>query len=221
MPQLPQGFPSPPPPGGSYLITRAQEPTQFTANQETDARTALTRALAEYLSQLSYDDEGGRVLRFERVFQTWAEPEDEGVYPSAYVGASGDGSYEDARLSPSVPSDQRLNLPDGRYIVSGSDLAIDLVIEVRCTDPEARVALSAMLERDLNPVDWRYGFMLVMPHYFNQRGCFELMSSGYQDSETTAQQRLRVATFSIKARVPVTRLRAYPKAQLRTKVTTV
>ena len=219
MPQLPQGF-VPPAPGGSYLITGAQEPTPFTGNQETDARTALTRALAEYLAQLEYEAVGGRFLRLERVFETWADPEDEGVYPSAYVGATGNGTYEDARMSPSI-GDARLRLPDGRYVVSPCDYVIDLNIEVRTDDPEARLNLTAMLERDLNPVDWRYGFMLVMPHYFNQRGTFEVISSGYQDAEITAQQRLRIVTFDVKARVPLTRLRSYPQAQIRTKVTTV
>jgi hypothetical protein len=218
--QLPQGFTTPPPAGLSYLITRANEKTDFTAQQDTDARTSLTRGLAEYLSQLEYEDAGGRALRFERVFDVWSEPEDEGVYPSAWVGSVGDGVYEDPRTTPSVPSDQRLTLPDGRYLVSACDYVIDLQIEMRCTDPEARKALCAMLERDLNPVDWRYGFVLVLPHYFNQRGVYELKGSGYQDSEGDAQQRMRKATFSLTARVPLTRLRAYPKAQPRVKVLT-
>lgn len=220
MPQLPQSFVPPPPPGGSFLVTRAEQTTDFTANQETDARTALTRGLKEYLFQLSYEDPGGRSVRFERVFETWAEPEDEAVYPAAAVSTAADGAYEDPRTTPSIPSDQRLRLPDGRYFVSASDYAVDMQIEVRTTDPEARVALCAMLERDLNPVDWRYGFVLVMPHYFNQRGVYELIGSSYQDGETPSQQRLRIATFSIRARVPLTRLRAYPTAQLRPRVTT-
>ena len=56
--QLPQGFA--PPAVGTRLVSDAEDLRSFTANQETDARTALTRGLAEYISTLTWADAGGR-----------------------------------------------------------------------------------------------------------------------------------------------------------------
>lgn len=221
MPQLPQGFTAPPPPGGTRLITRSNEETPFTITQETDARTALTRGLAEYLSQLQYDDVGGRRLMFERVFDTWADPEDEGAYPAAAVYSDGPGEYEASQLMSTVSSEQRVGpaeAVDSVFVVSPSTYGVDLLVDVRCNDTEARSSLCAMLERDLNPVDWRYGFLLLLPHYFNQRGVYELVGSGYEDSESEALDRLRRATFRLRATVPATVLRKYPNAKIRAAV---
>jgi hypothetical protein len=204
---------------GTRLIARRDEQTPFTAVQETDARTALTRGLAEYLSQLKFDDAGGRQLFFERTYQSWAEPEDEAVYPAAMV-SGGEGTYDDPKASPAASSNQRLVLPDGRYVMSPCEFVIDLTVDVRSTDPEARAALCAMLERDMNPVDWRYGVLLLLPHYFNQRGQYEMLSVSYADSEGEAQQRLRRAEFAIRARVPLTLLSAFPAIRSTARVTT-
>lgn len=222
MGELPQGFTGQPE-SGSRLVLLANQEASFTANQETDVRTALTRGLAEYMSRLRYDDVGGRSVSFARTFHTWADPEDEGFYPSAVVAAVGAGSYDASKFTGDVVSSQRVS-PDGAvdsvFVVSPSEFSIDLEVDVRSTDLEERKALCAMLERDLNPVDWRYGFVLVLPHYFNQRATYEITSSSYVDSEDAAQQRLRRALFVVRASVPLTLLRKYPNARVRAAVQT-
>jgi hypothetical protein len=216
MGELPQGFA--PPDAPTRLVTSADDLRRFTANQETDARTALTRGLAEYISTLSWDDFGGRQLQFERVFSTWPEAEDEAVYPSACVRATGPGDYDNARLTPSTSTNAQLQLPDGRYVVSPCEYTVSLTLEVRVTDPDARKAVCSMLEVALNPLEWRYGILLELPHYFNQRATMELASMNYVDAEDRALQRLRIAEFNLNACVPVTRLATLPMAKFKTRV---
>jgi len=213
--KLPQSFA--PSDVGTRLITRADDLRSFTANQETDARTALTRGLAEYLSTLEWQDYGGRFLRLERVFDTWPEAEEEAVYPSACVRAEGSGEYGDSKLTPMVQSDNQLGAPDNRYVVSPCEFGIDLVIELRAADPEARSSLCSMLELGLSPLDWRYGILLELPHYFNQRASYEMKSMSYTDGSEVAMQRLRGADFMLRANVPVTRLMTLPLARIKTK----
>jgi hypothetical protein len=216
MGELPQGYA--PPAVGTRLITKADDLREFTATQETDARTALTRGLAEYVSGLEWLESGGRYFKFERVFSSWAEPEDEALYPSAVVRADGQGEYLDSKLTPAVQGNRKLALPDGRYVVSSCEYMLDIVLEARTTDPEARAAITAMLERELSPVDWRYGLLLELPHYFNQRASFEPRGSTYLDAEDKSLQRLRIVTFALRACVPLTRLSTFPLAKIKTSV---
>lgn len=208
----------PPAPGGTRLIDRPNIPSSPTANRETDVRTALTRGLAEYVGQLTYDADGGRFLVFQKVFQTWAEPEDEADYPSAAVYANGPGDYDAARFTPSVSQANRVSLPDGRYLVSPCEYVLDIFLDVWATDPAQRLSLTAMLEDALSPVDWRYGLLLELPHYFNERASYELLTGGYADDAVAAQQRVRRSQMTIRARVSVSRLATFPQAQIRTPV---
>lgn len=214
MGELPQGY-APSASVGTRLVTEPDDPHQFTANQETDARTGLTRGLAEYVSQLSWEAVvGGRFFQFQRVYESWPEAEDEAVYPSAVVRAESGGEYEASKMTPGVQASSRLTLPDGRYVISPSEYAINLVLEFRATDPEERQQICAMLEKELSPLDWRYGLLLELPHYFNQRGIYELEESRYVDGTEEAMQRLRAAHFVLRGRVPVTRLSSYPLAKI-------
>lgn len=203
-------------PGGTRLILDPRDQqAKYTANRETDARTALTRGLREYLEQLSLDVVGGQTLRFERVHQTWGEPEDVSVYPSAVVYAFGAGTYTEVRLSPSANSNDRIPPPDGRAVVSGSDLVQDLVVEIWANSPEERMGLVAMLEDAMVPVDWRFGPLLELPHYHGERGSYEKISMSYDDNADDAQRRRRRAVFTIRGRVPVLRLMEFPESRAR------
>jgi hypothetical protein len=201
---------------GTRLIEEPGAQPNYTSNQETDARTALTRGLAEYVSQLSIDASGGRFLAFNAVFQTWAEPEDEAVYPRAAVYAESPGEYEDSKLTPIISSVPRLPPPDGRFITSPAEMRLDMILDVWTTDPAARYNLVALLEDRLNPVDWRYGMLLELPHYFGQQGTYEPRDMSYIDGEDSAQRRIRRARFTIRGRVAVTKLVSRPGAQVRT-----
>jgi hypothetical protein len=107
----------------------------------------------------------------------------------------------------------RLQLPDGRFLISGMEYVLDLMVDTWETDQEGRQAISAMLEDAFVPVDFRYGPLLELPHYFNERATYELMSSTYVDDEAAAQQRVRRARFTVRGRVAVKHLVTLPEAK--------
>lgn len=189
----------------------------FTPRNETDARGALTRGLAEYVSQLSTTWGGGRELAFYNVFDYWAEPEDGAQYPSAAVYTDADGTYDASHFTPSVGA----MVAPGQYLVSTSDLSVDLMLDVYTTDPIMRAGVNKMLEDALNPHDWRYGLVLDLPHYFGSRGVYELLKQSFIDSEDLSQARYRRVVFTLRATVTVYRLKTLPLHDPRVRVTTV
>jgi hypothetical protein len=200
---------------GTRLITRQTDPVALTGNQETDCRTALTRGLAEYLSQLSVEILGDRLLRFKSVFSEWAEPESLADYPSAVIYGVSEGVYDESKFTPFVQA----ALPDGRFLMTSAEYVSEFSIEIWATDPKERFALVAMLEEAFNPVDWRYGVLLELPHYFNERASYELLRMVYTDTELEAMQRYRKATLFVKGIVPTTRISNFALSTIRKQVT--
>jgi hypothetical protein len=185
----------------------------FTANQETDARVALTRGLAEYLSPMEGQAQGGRKVRFKNVFEEAAEPEELGAYPAVAVTLQGSGIYEPRTMAPTLDPRDRIPAPDGRYLLAHADFVQDLAVQCWATDPEERMAITLMLERAFNPSPNRYGFILELPHYFNARGAYSLKELSIADDPDGTARRLRVATFVLSARIPLISLFTFPDAK--------
>jgi len=202
-----------PPQDGTWLVDQPDTPIVYSAEHSTDARTALTQGLAEYLSHLAVDWPGGRRSAFNAVFATWAEPEENADHPMAAVYTTARGEYQASKMSPGLNSKLRVPPPDGRYLISPAEFVVDLTIEMWALDPKQRMALVSMLEDALSPHDWRYGLLLSFPHYHNARGTYEMLSSSYDDSPEMAVERHRIATFIVRGRVPVLRLVGKPLAK--------
>lgn len=194
-------------PGARPAATLIRDPgfrPELTAYRETDVHTALTRGLAEYLSQQSIDI-GGRLLRLT-TYSTWAEPEDKISFPSAGVGA-GPGRYDRSftpSLAASIANDVRL--------FAFTEFAQELTIELWATDPKERAYLVAMIEEALNPVDWMYGMRLLLPFYHSTTATYELTSSQYVDSAEDAMRKYRKATFTVNGNVQALRLLTLPSS---------
>jgi hypothetical protein len=202
-----------PPQARTTLLTDVRVPEVFTANQETDTRLALTRGLAEYLEPLSIDAVGGRRVRFKAVHEEYAEPEEKAAYPSLACTLAGEGKYEARSLSPVLDVKERLPQPDGRYLIVHCDFVQSISLEAWCTDPAERSAVAIAVERALNPLPSRYGFVLQLPHYFNARAVYSLQSVSYRDDADAASRRLRVAAFTLTATVPYISLFSFPDAK--------
>ena len=84
-----------------------------------------------------------------------------------------------------------------------------------------RMGLVAMLEQQLDPTDFRYGLLLELPHYFNERASYEKTSMRYIDNEDSAQRRIRRAQITVTGRVPVVRLASLPDMSARARTHTV
>lgn len=193
------------------LISKPGDKQLLTSVRETDVRTAMTRALKEYLEGLSIDWVGGRQSRFASVKQTWSEPEEAAEYPSACVYADSPGTYEASDFTP-----QDFDLGDSLVVRKVSEFNQPLVVDVVSTDPEERAALVAMLEDAFDPVDWMTGFVLELPHYHNARATFEKVGLSYMDGPVPAHRRVRAARFRVDGSCPQFRFAGLvPKLDLR------
>ena len=214
--------PNPPAPGADVrpagrtkLITKPNTPEgPFTANQETDVDGAVRRALAEYLEQVEYEVAGRRYY-FRRVYEEWAEPEEKAAHPTAVILPGGTGSYAAKSLTPTLDMRERLPPPDNRYLVVPAEWTQEVIVEVWGNDPEERMALSAMVERALNPVFWKFGFVLEMPHYFNARAVYSLRTKTLQMTEENSLRRFRIAAFVLQAIAPLVTLYGFPDSRPR------
>ncbi len=190
------------PAGGTRLIVEAMDKESLTSHRETDTRTATTRGMREYLEQLGLFW-AGRTLRFARVVEAWAEPEQSAAYPMAIVHAVGDAhpDREQARLTPRVTQ-----LGDGVAVAVVSEFASQITVEAWATDPVERAGLSAMLEDAFAPVEWMSGFRLELPHYHGARSTWEVTGTRYVDTADDAQRRLRRVQFDLAVTVPQIRV---------------
>jgi len=210
----------PAPRGETRLVLPGSLPDAPTARQDTDCRTALTRGMCEYLSQLVEPASGGALLRLRRAFETWAEAEDPAEYPAACVWSDQAGTYVGSKLSPS-PAPEDIIPETNAYVVQYAGFELTFYVDLWCTEPAERRAFVAMFERALNPLAGGYGFVLALPHYFNVRAQYELISTQYVDSEDEARKRIRRAIMTVKGSVPMLQLRTFPKARPYPKVTIV
>ena len=201
-----------PPPLGTKLVADRASPSILTGNQETDARVAMSRAVADYHAPMEFRPSGGRLVRFESAFYEWAVPEVEAAYPSVCVYANGAQTYDANGFTPHVGISPRVHLSANDFLIHTSNLTLALKIQVYASDPEERMALVAGLENAFSPVLFQSGFRLDMPHYFGARAAFLQKSLEYEDSAEDAQKRWRRATVMLEGRGPVYRIEKLPRA---------
>ena len=208
----------PPPAVGSSLVLTPTAPIAPTSNHETDVVTALARGLAEYLSQQSIACDDGKLLRFVKVFHTWADPEDISEFPALLVRQEGEGTYESRQQGIS----DRYKIPSGEILVNQATYTTDLICEVWANDVAERAALMCLLEDALCPLDWLFGCRLDLPHYYGERASFEVAGGRYLDDEAESLRGVRNAHVRVHASVCVVRLASFPGAKplLRLAVTT-
>lgn len=183
--------------GKTRLVTRPNVKEVLTADRETDSRTAVLRALAEYLEPLEIVAAGGRASRFLKVHHAWAEPEVPKVFPAAVVLAPDQARYDDRAFSQTTIA---IGDPADRIAIrAAAELSMPITVEAWCSDPKERMALVAMLEDAFDPTDWMSGFLLEMPHYHGSRASFLKTGVSYVDGQDSAQKRWRLAVVTLEA----------------------
>lgn len=210
-----------PPQGATKLVTDPNLPPAYTANRETDVRTAVCRGLKEYTEQLTANGFGGRMVQFKKVHANWAQPDDKATYPSAAIWSEEMGKYDAHAFTPTLNPAYRLASPDHRWLVKMSEFEVELIYEVWANDNVMREELCAMLESAFAPVDFMFGFRLQLPHYFNERATYEPLAMQYMDDEESAMRRWRLARFHLRVNASVLRLANIPVAIPKTNVKTV
>lgn len=203
------------------LVVDPSQPEKLTANRETDGRTALARGVLEYLQQQVIEMPGGLKMRLENVYPEWPEQEDQVTYPAMTAVPEGEAEYDICGFTPNIDPTERLATPDGRFPVKWCEISQRIRLELHCTFPKARQALTAMCEEAFSPVDYMFGFKLRLPFYFNTYAVYEPLSVGYPDTAETAQERLRITYFYLRGHLPLYRLQTFPlfKPELEVEVT--
>jgi hypothetical protein len=200
---------------GTRPILFPQETQVLTVNQETDARTALTRGMGEYLRSLQTVSFGtpARALTFQEVFDTWPQSEDKIKFPSAAVLGRGPGRYDASSFTPGGEQ-----VVDGGTVVKLAELVQTMEVIVWSADPVQRMHSMMLLERALSPVEFMYGLRLELPHYFNLHATYEPTGMEYDDTPADALRRYRRTHVHIMGSVPVLRQARIPPGRVRFKL---
>ena len=187
--------------GKTLLLTEPAYAEAYSANRETDARTAVLRGLREYIDGLSYNAPGGTRMRFIQVGDAFPEVEQTAKYPAAYIYTDEPGVYDGAAFTP-----QLYTLPDGRTLQMSAEFTQNITIDLWCTNAPERMGLLAMLEDAFDPVEWMSGFRLRLPHYFNAVATFLKTTVTAVDSTENANRRWRLASLNLMATMPQIRM---------------
>ena len=93
-----------------------------------------------------------------------------------------------------------------------------VVLELYGGDPTERMLFAMALESMAHPCDWRAGFLLELPYYFNQRASYVLQSVDYQDSDQDAQRGYWKLVMSFQASLAYTSWREFPNLDPRANI---
>lgn len=188
------------------------------ADPDMDARTALTRGLAEYLIGLESPGADGRMAFLRVAFDVWPEPEAVPRYPSALVYSAERMRYDSASMTPRVfdvaqrppaPSpllDPLASLslaPRRKALKQACECVLQVTVNIEVTDKNMRPMIAGMLERALTPDPSRYNLVLELPHYHGARASYELLESVYVDSAEVALRNQPAVLFVLEARAPL------------------
>lgn len=205
----------------AHLLLRRDEFPNFSAFRECDSRTALTRGLAQYLSQVA-SVFGGRAARPVKVFDTYPGPDQIQVLPAIAVVSDQPLEYDTTNLTPSslyatnLPRAQSINPPQyvDQWLIQTSAVTTNLKAEIWCADPTERMALAMAIEDAMVPVAWMYGFRLALPFYFSAVAEYAGTSIEYLDDDQTIWQRYRRLAVRFDAEVPVYKHVQGPRAKI-------
>jgi len=159
---------------------------------------ALSLGLAQYLSRLQIEW-NGRLIRFQKVYKSWAEPESGAAFPAATIVMPVPGEYDSSVLTPAT-----IRVQDGtnRYLRMTAELQLMCAVVVWTTDLDERAALTSLLEDALDPREGTTGLRLELPFYFGAHATYEKISVLYEDDPGTSQTRRRRTVFVLKALIP-------------------
>lgn len=153
-----------------------------------DVRTALVRGLADYLRPVRISPDLGRAdVQLRAVIEHRAEYEELAEYPSAAVYCQGSLSMADGADSLGPQNAESYRVENGTLQIHGEATGT-VVAEIWCANPVERALFAMAMERVAHPCDWRSGFLMELPYYYNQRASYLLQTSDYQDSDQDVQR---------------------------------
>lgn len=178
--------------------------TRYVYEADLDEMLAVGDALVRALEGLEYRP-GHRV---KEVFAAWAEPEEQMEYPSIAIIPDGEGVYDASHLTPAPYSDT-VDATAGIALWQDAEFVVRMGIRIYATDPVERSLIVRRVREVLqDPAGDTYGVSLACPRYFGgvTRVQVTPLSVRYQDEQTEAMMRHRIAIIVVDCRLPVLRL---------------
>lgn len=187
---------------------------QYPLKATTDVRTALARALVDYLKPLEFTvpahatSEGatnyGKPLKFAKVFYEWPEQEKQLDLPALSI-APGKANYDAANITPvEVPDSRWPEDGDGYVMLTTSEAIVPLQIDIWTAHPSERRAIAMMVPGLFEQADGYTGLRLSLgDYYYSQIGSYTFEEYEFIDEGDAAQKRTRRLMMRVEARAPV------------------
>lgn len=172
----------------------------LTSKRTVDLRTAMARALLEYLSSV-VSDLGGRDIRGVQTVLQWGMPNDPAQYPCIVVN-SGTPLMPVEEIAPPLTFRVQDDPEDPGvvyYLRRVREVDLRMSVLVWATDTVSRMALCEAISDLLHPVDWMSGFRLTLPYYYGSQASYVLEDEDWEDSPEAAANQRYVANLSVQA----------------------
>ena len=203
------------------LVTKPDAPATLTARKDSHLLNALKRGMGEYLVKLEAS-EGGRLVAFKRIYWDVAEWESRADFPTAFIDAEDETSYNaDAGLAP-MPTVQPGYASVGGKVPCIAEVAVmtaTLIVDLWTLDLGARDGMVVAIEDALNPVEWMAGARLALDHYHGVHATYMLTGVTLAEEAAEGRQRQRNARFKLTAAAPMMRVFNLPRADVRQHLT--
>lgn len=191
--ELPVFIPASPTTGWARVL-RNQEEQHLTFERTESARDAIALGLAQALARTSISW-AGRELRFLRVYNTWAEPENLADFPALAVISLASGEYDSSVLTPQM---EQISDGTGRYLKEASEIRQDFAVVIYTSNPVDRSGLTAALEDAFEPGEFMTGLRLCLPYYFSAHATYEKLGVHHDDDASNVQRRRWRSVFTVR-----------------------
>ncbi len=185
---------------------------QYSRTRTTDLETSMALAIARLVGGTLFPGPGGiGTIAFVRVYEEWADFNQDAVTPAAAVLPEGELMYGPSHMTPALLEDTwepRGESGFGLYELSEASRSFQLT--ARAASASERDALKAGIEELfvlrpdvlMKPQGQRYGLISTMPEYYGLPVRLSLGSSHKGDDPDSVQKNIWEALFTVRAEAP-------------------
>lgn len=177
-----------------------------------DGRTVALKTLARYFADLTFYRAGGRDKRTgqrlppipfqippSRLFVEWPDDEADQALPAIALLAQAPADFEAIGMTAYIDESSRDRHGPGTVAIWLSEYVEEVVIELWADTKAQRRGMLVGVEQAMSPFELMSGLRFLMPDYYDQLCCFELLTREVVDDEEAVRVR-RKARFVARLR---------------------
>lgn len=177
-----------------------------------DGRTVALKTLRKYFADLTFYRPGGRDERSgarlpaipfqvpaERIHVEWPDDEVNLQLPSIAMLATQPADYEAIGMTVYIDESSRDRFGKGTVVIWLGEYVEELAVELWSDTKAHRRGMLVGIEQALSPYELMAGIRFLMPDYYDQLCCFELLTREVVDDEEAVRIR-RKARFVVRLR---------------------